>query len=127
MDKLEKYTLEYTFKSSPKVLYNRISTVGGLSEWFADDVSINGDKYTFTWDGSEQDAKLISSKDQVSARFKWLDDEDEKTYFEFKISIDDITGDVALIITDFAYADEKEDAINLWEAQIDDLHQIIGS
>ena len=127
MDTLEKYTLEYTFKSSPRVLFSRISTVGGLSEWFADDVSINGDKYTFTWDGVEQFAKKVSSKDQSYVRFKWLDDEDEKTYFEFKISIDDITGDVALLITDFAYEDEQEDAINLWEAQIDDLHAIIGA
>lgn len=127
IDKLEKYTLEYTFNSSHKVLYNRISTVSGLSEWFADDVSINGDKYTFSWDGTAQDAKLIASKDQVYSRFKWIDDEDEKTYFEFKINIDEITGDVALIITDFAYEDEREDAINLWEAQIEDLHQIIGA
>ncbi len=127
MNKIEKYTLEYTFKSSPKVLYNRISSASGLSEWFADDVSVNGDKFIFTWDKHEQEAKLISEKDQIYARFKWLDDEDEKTYFEFKINIDDITGDVALIITDFAYSDEKEDAINLWQAQIENLHRIIGS
>ena len=126
METIEKYTLEYTFKSSPKVLYSRISTVGGLSEWFADDVSINGNKYTFMWDGSEQVAKLIGSKDQVYARFKWEDDEDEKSFFEFRINIDDITGDVALIITDFAYEDEKDDAIDLWETQVEDLHQIIG-
>ena len=32
--------LEYTLNSSPKVLYPRLSTPGGLAEWFADDVKV---------------------------------------------------------------------------------------
>jgi uncharacterized protein YndB with AHSA1/START domain len=126
MEKKEKYTLEYTFKSSPKVLYNRISTPGGLAEWFADDVMLNGKKYIFQWDGSEQIAELIAKKDGVYTRFRWVDEEDDKAYFEFRITVDEITGDVALIVTDFAYPDEKEDNIDLWEAQIEDLHHLIG-
>lgn len=127
MDKLEKYTLEYTFKSSPKILFNKISTPGGLSEWFADNVNIKGDSYIFEWDGSKQEAKVIGTKEQTYIKFKWIDDEDEKAYFEFRVDIDDITGDVALLITDFAYEDEQEDAVDLWEAQIDELHNLIGS
>jgi len=127
MEKKEKYTLEYAFKSPPKVLYNRISTVGGLSEWFADNVMIKGDNFIFVWDDGEQEAKLLGKKDLDYARYKWIDDEDDKTYFEFKIEIDELTNDISLLVTDFAYEDEREDDIDLWEAQIDSLRSVIGS
>lgn len=35
-------------------------------------------------------------------RFKWNDAEDEEEYFEFNIHVEALTGDVALLITDFA-------------------------
>jgi uncharacterized protein YndB with AHSA1/START domain len=123
-----KYQLEYTFNSSARVLYNRISTAAGLAEWFAEDVNVkDGKTFFFKWDGSEEQAELLAQKDMKSARFKWLDDEDDEAYFEFKIEIDELTGDVALIITDFAEEDDKEDAINLWDSQISELRQVLGS
>lgn len=123
---LEKYQLEYTLKSSAKILFNRLSTASGLNEWFADEVNINQGIFTFIWDGSEQKAKLVNKKDLKHVRFHWLDDEDEKTYFEFKLKSDDLTGDLALIVTDFAEVDEIEDATNLWDSQISELKHILG-
>jgi hypothetical protein len=83
-------------------LYNRFSTASGLSEWFADDVHVKGKMFTFIWDGSEQVAEMIQNKDSRLVRFKWEDDEEEETYFEFLITKDELTGDVTLSITDFA-------------------------
>jgi len=123
----EKYSLEYSFRTSIKLLYNRISTADGLAEWFADDVNIKGNNYIFIWDGEEQAAEIIQKKDNSFIKFHWLDDEDDDSFFEFRIDVDELTQDVALIITDFAYEDEKEDNIGLWEAQVDDLHSILGS
>lgn len=121
-----KYQLEYTFNSSPKVLYNRLSTAAGLAEWFAEDVNVKDGKiYSFLWDGAEQQAELISKRDLKSARFRWLEEE-EDTFFEFKIEIDDLTSDVALIITDFADKDDIEDSKNLWDSQISELRQVLG-
>lgn len=122
----EKYTLEYNFNTSIKLLYNRVSTADGLSEWFADDVNIKGDTYIFIWDGDEQAARILQKKENAFIRFQWVDEEDDKAFFEFKIILDELTEDVALVITDFAYDDEKEDNIGLWEAQIDSLHGILG-
>lgn len=122
------YQLEYPLHSSIKILYERLSTISGLSEWFADDVNINREGiYTFTWEGSSQEAKLISKKKGEHIRFRWLDSEDDE-YFEFRIQIDELTSDVSLIVSDFAEDEEdKEDATNLWDAQIDNLKHIIGS
>ena len=123
-----KYQLEYPFHSSVKILYSRLSTLSGLSEWFADDVNVDRQGvYTFTWEGSAQHATLLSKKKDDHIRFKWEDSEDDQ-YFEFKIQIDDLTNDVSLIVTDFADdEDDKEDASQMWDVQIDNLKKIIGS
>jgi len=123
----EKYSLEFSLKSSTKVLFNRLSTAGGLNEWFADDVRVQGKKFTFVWDGSEQVAEMVNRKDLKYVRFHWDDDEDEKAYFEFKLNVDELTGDVALIVTDFAEPDEIKDSKELWESQINELKHILGS
>lgn len=120
-----KIELEYSINSSPNVLYPRLSTPDGLSEWFADNINIEGNIYTFIWEGSEQIAELLVKKDNQIVRFKWIDDEDE-TYFEFKIRKDELTGDVALVITDFVEDDEKEGVTDLWDTQITELKRALG-
>jgi hypothetical protein len=40
---------------------------------------------------------------------------------------DEITKDVSLMVIDFAYDDELDEAKLLWENQISDLKHVIGS
>ena len=122
-----KYELEYPIHSSINILFDRLSTLSGLSEWFADDVNVDREGiYTFTWEGSEQQATLVSKKKNNHVRFKWLGSDEE--YFEFLIQVDELTNDISLIVTDFADDEEdKEDAVQLWDLQIDNLKKIIGS
>ncbi len=122
----KKFELEYTFNTSPKVLFNRLSTPSGLAEWFADDVNLVGDTYTFIWDGSEEQAEVMQKKDLSYIRFRWLNPGNEDCYFEFRLHQHELTGDLALIITDFADDEEKEDTIDLWDSQIADLKRLIG-
>jgi len=117
---------EYIFNSSARVLYNRLSTAAGLSEWFADDVTVKNNTYTFEWDGSVEVAELLGKKDLTYVRFKWHDSDDD-TYFEFKIQAFDITKDISLLITDFVEDDEKDEALELWESQINNLKHILGA
>lgn len=123
----EKFQSEFVINSSPSLLYNYISNPSGLSEWFADNVNSRGEKYTFIWDGDEQSAFLIKSKQDNYVRFQWEDDEDTKYFFELNIVEDDLTGDVSLMITDFADSDELSEAKLLWQRQIEDLKLILGS
>ena len=120
-----KYELEYTFNTSPSILYNRISTPEGLSEWFADNVNLRKGLYTFIWEGSEQEASVVQKKTNKYIRFRWEEDEEE-LFFEFRIHTDELTGDVALLITDFAEEGEKGDAVDLWDSQISELKHAIG-
>lgn len=126
--KKNKYSLEFEIKSSPKILYNYLSNASGLEEWFADKVTMREGDFIFHWDGTEQRAKVVSKKENQLIRFKWLtEDKKDETYFQFEIQQDELTSDVALIITDFADDDEKEANELLWNSQVHNLMHIIGS
>jgi hypothetical protein len=122
-----KFELEYTLNCSAKVLFSRLSTPEGLGEWFAEQVNVDGDQFSFYWNGSESKARLAAIKDNRLVRFEWegLENEEEN-YFEFRINMDELTGDLALLITDFAENEEKEDSIDLWDSQINDLKRVLG-
>lgn len=121
-----KLKLEYTINSSPSVLYKRLSTPSGLSEWFADDVNLQGNLFTFIWDGAEEQAEMIANKENKFIRFRWLESDDKESFFEFKISQHELTGDVALEITDFADEEDTDDARGLWDSQIARLKHTMG-
>lgn len=121
-----KYELEFVIQSSPQLLYQYLSTPSGLSEWFADDVNSRGELFTFIWDGSEEQAKLLKRKSDEFVKFCWVDQEDD-SFFELKIIVDEITKDVSLFISDFADEDELEEAKMLWANQVADLKQVLGS
>ena len=92
----------------------------------AEKIDERGDTMVFYWDGSQQAARLVALKEDHYVRFSWLD-LPEALYFEFRIELDEITGDLALIITDFVEDGDKESARLLWDNQINKLRKAIGS
>jgi len=127
MDDKTKFELEFPIHASPQLLYQYISTPSGLSEWFADNVNSRGELFTFIWDDSEEQAKLLIKKSGERVKFRWLNNDDDSSYFEIRIQVDEITKDVSLMVTDFAEEDEVEETKMLWENQISDLKQVLGS
>ncbi|MFC4635713.1 START-like domain-containing protein [Dokdonia ponticola] len=124
-----KFEIEFVVHASPSLLYQYMATPSGMSEWFADNVNSRGELYTFIWDGSEEQAKLVTKKSNERIRFRWLEDEEdgEDYYFELRIQVDEITKDVSLIITDYAEEDEVDEGKMFWDNQISQLKQVIGS
>lgn len=98
-----------------------------MSEWYADNVNSRGQLFTFIWEGSEEQATLLTKKSGERIKFRWIDDEDTDYFFEMRIQVDDITKDVSLMITDFAEEDEVEEGKMLWENMISNLKHILGS
>jgi len=122
-----KFELEYPLNCSPKVLFSRLSTPEGLGEWFAEQVNVDGDLFSFFWNNTETKARLAALKENKLVRFEWLGmDDEEDNYFEFRINIEELTGGLALLITDFADDDEKDDSIYLWDSQVNDLKRLLG-
>ncbi|SNR50838.1 Uncharacterized conserved protein YndB, AHSA1/START domain [Lutibacter agarilyticus] len=122
-----KFEIEFPIHASPHMLYQYFGTPSGLSEWFADNVNSRGEVFTFIWDGAEEKAKVLQERPDEKIKFKWEEDEDPKSYFEFRLEIDAITKDVSLIVTDFAEEDEIEESKMFWENQIDELKHTIGA
>lgn len=123
-----KFELEIPVHASPSMLYNYLATPSGLEEWFADKVNSRGKVITFYWEDSKEEAKIITKKSGKHVKYKWIESEDDDSYFEFKIQVDSITKDVSVIITDFAENKTAvEEAKQLWESQLDELKQVIGA
>ena len=122
-----KFELEYVIRTSAPILYEFLTSPSELAEWFADNVNLHEGIFTFTWDGTEQKARLLGFKEDVYIRLQWLD-KPEGTYFEFRIERDELTGDVSLIVTDFAdEGSDMETSKRLWDAQVNKLSHVIGS
>jgi len=122
-----KFNVEYQLKTaSINVLWNSIATPLGLAEWFADGVTVKGNEYIFSWDKNEQTAYLIESKPNVSISFQWEEDMDSDYFFELRIEVQEVTGDLTLTITDFAEVKETEDLTLLWNKQIEVLRRKTG-
>ncbi|HEY4324636.1 MAG TPA: START-like domain-containing protein [Mucilaginibacter sp.] len=126
MSEKKKINIEYEIKSSPRILYGFLSEPNGLTQWFADDVSVKDQVYTFTWDGEQQRAKLLHIKENKLVRFSWIDD-DPQYYFEMEILQDELTNDVALSITDFATEDTISERKLIWNNQVEYLISVLGA
>ena len=125
----EKFELEYLLKTSIRVLDNMIGSPSGLSEWFADDVTVRDDIYSFEWDNSIEEARLMQKKLNSKMKFRWLEDEEngDDYYFEINFEMDSMTSLVSLHVIDYSEPDELESSKMLWEQQINDLKRIIGA
>ena len=126
MSEKKKFSIEYEIKSSPRILYTFLIEPNGLAQWFADDVIIREQLYTFTWDGEQQKAKLVNARENKLVRFKWIDDEPQ-CYFEMEIVQDELTNDVALAVTDFSTEDAMSERKLIWDNQIQYLISVLGA
>lgn len=125
MPKRVSFTQEYTFRASPTILFNLLSTPSGLTLWFADSADINDGVCSFIWDGNEDIAYVLDQAENEFIRYRW-DYQDEEEFFEFRISKSEVTGDTILQVTDFADDYELDDQKLLWDQQIKELSTQVG-
>ena len=118
--KKEKIHLEYLLNATSKnILWAAISTPTGLEDWFADKVVSDDKIVEFHWGKTEQrNAEIIAIRSFSFIRFRWQDDENERDYFEIKMTYNELTSDYVLEITDFAEADEVADMKELCEKNV---------
>ena len=124
----EKIHMEYMLKAgSSNVVWSIIGTPSGLETWFADRVTVDDKVFTFHWGKTEQrEAELTHLRANSFIRFHWLDDEDKKSYFELRLSQNELTDDLMLEVIDWAESDEVEDLQDLWDSQIEKMKRVSG-
>lgn len=123
----KRFNIEYLLSNaSPAILWNSIGSIHGLSEWFADEISPEGNGFIFKWDRHQQKANLLYTRPNNSIRFQWEEDKGTEAYFEMKIVTSELSNDLFLHITDYAEKSEEEEAILLWNQQIENLKRVTG-
>jgi hypothetical protein len=125
--KKSKLKIEYPLSNaSLTILWNSISTQYGLSEWFADEVTVDDSSYIFRWDDWEQVAQLLQSRQNSHVRFQWEEDKGTDVFFEIKIVTSEFSKDLLLQVTDFAFPDEGDEVILLWNKSVEKLRRVTG-
>lgn len=124
----ERFNIEFILgNASQRSLWRMLTEPLALEEWFADKVLLHDKKlFTFIWDEKAINAEMVMNKPMSQVRYNWLLEDNLNSYFEFNIHKLDLTGDMALEITDFANSLDKEDAIYLWSNQIELLKRRLG-
>jgi len=124
-----KYELEFLLKTSSKSLENMLFTAAGLGDWFADEVNIKDDLITFEWEGSEEEAKILTKRMTDKIKWQWTADIEEglNTFCELRFEIDPMTKVIILFVTDFAEEDDMDESKRLWEQQIGELKRVLGA
>ena len=72
-----KFDMEFIFRASPTILYKFITTPSCLIRWFCDEVDIQGEVFTFAWEGADEVAEMLDDIEDERVRFHWEDSDEE--------------------------------------------------
>lgn len=117
--------MEFLFRASPTILYKFLTDASCLIRWFCDEVDIEKDVYSYSWEGSEEVAKLVDDIEDERLRFQWEEGEDGE-YLEFRMKKSPVTGETILELTDYCDKDETEEQKQLWSTQMAQLRRETG-
>ncbi len=128
-----KITIEYPLATkSATIAWPLISEAVGLQKWMADYVDDGpDDTLVFKWGEAwtQQDvreSKLLRIVKNHYVRLRWLDDNEENEYWELRLEKSELTGDVTLVITDYADEDDVENICQVWDDCMERLHNASG-
>ena len=95
----EKFHIEYDMRNTPvAMLWSYISTAYGLKEWFADNARQTGKEVVLDWNGVEQTVQIVAIRTDKFVRYHWTE-ENDKSYFELRISQSELTDGTMLTVT----------------------------
>ena len=125
------FRAEFEIHASKKMLFPYIYTASGLSQWMADDVTVNEDKiFNFKWEGEDHKAKVAAHRINGFVKFEFLPDNDEEKddprYIEIRLEMNELTQTVFISIVDYNDINDDEEMNDLWESLIHNLKEIVG-
>lgn len=127
-----KISIERPLRSrSESIIWKLISTPSGLSRWIAEQVTQEGNSLVFTWGKPGQvyetrQARILDVEKNAAIRFLWEDEDDPEAYTEIAMVKLDVTGEIALCITDFSDPDDIESMTYMWNHDLDRLQNKMG-
>jgi hypothetical protein len=125
-----KFTNEFEFQASPRILFEFISTPVGLSQWFCDKATTTlQNVWNLVWDDTDHHAILTHNKPLKLVRFQFQsqdsEDQADPSYVQFEIEKSELTRVAFLKITDYSAMTSKQDLDELWTNLILNLKTVI--
>ncbi len=125
MDNRKEVNLEFIFACSPSMLHKFITTSEGLKSWFCDEVTINDELYTFSWEGETEKALFAEDHAKSNIKFEWTEREKpESTLFEIIRS--PITRETILKVKTSCDDTQQDEEEIYWNNIIDELKHATG-
>lgn len=123
-----KYSDEFEFQASPKLLFEYISTPVGLSQWFCDQATTSlQNVWNLVWDDADHQAVLTHNKPNKLVRFQFTSDPEDQdpSYLQFEIEKNELTRVAFLKVTDYSTMTDKQELEELWSNLIGNLKNVI--
>lgn len=130
---LQKLSTEFELNSSPRLLYQYLSTSDGLKEWFCEDaIELPDERIKLIWDGEEHIAKVLHKQPNQHVRYEFetkieTDNGFEHPYMDFTLEFNEMTQSTFLIIEDYNEETDQSQQQNLWEQLMEFLRERIGA
>ena len=128
----KKLELEYPLSArKPDLLWSLMSTDHGLERWIADEVTEENGIMSFTWGSPNAEhhtlkAHILEREKNNRIRFQWVDDPEPEAFWEIRIGQSELTEELCLFVIDYAPEEEIDDLHDLWDGNLDRLHQSSG-
>lgn len=131
-----KFQTEFEINASKKMLFPYLNSASGLSQWYAEDVTINEDKvFNFKWDGEDHKAKIVAQRTNHFVKFEFITEngnaspdqiDEDPSYLELKLDMNELTQSVFLTVVDYSESDDFEELQDVWESLVFNLKEIVG-
>ncbi|MBQ4392721.1 MAG: hypothetical protein II826_06385 [Prevotella sp.] len=124
--------LEYPLAArATDVLWMLLSTDHGLERWLADQVIEENGVLSLTWGNIYAEhhtlyANIVERVRNSHIRLRWVDEEDPEAFWEMRIIRSELTEELCLQVVDYAPSEDIEDLHELWDGNMERLHQSSG-
>jgi len=71
-------------------------------------------------------AKIVERNRNSHIRLQWVSEEDPEAYWEIRIGKSELTDELCLYVEDFALPEDIDDLHDLWDGNMERLHQASG-
>lgn len=131
--KKQKLNIEYPLATkSHSLVWEQISTIHGLERWLADHVEkVDDDVIALTWgeqwtDHHTLEARIVDQQKNSHIRLQWVNEDDPEAFWEMRIGRSELTDELCLYVADYALPEDIDDLHDLWDGNMERLHQVSG-
>ena len=128
----QRLSLEYPLSArKPDLLWQLLSTDHGLERWLADRVVEDNGVLNLTWGNPYGEhhtlkANIVERQKNSHIRLRWVDEEEDDAFWEMRIGKSELTDELCLYVADYALPEDIDDLHDLWDGNMERLHQFSG-